>query len=115
MAESRIVLTGIRALGRHGANPGERDQPQEFVVDLDVLVSVGGDALEATADYRTLAAAARQAVTEWSFVLLESLADAVAIAVSECEGVLSATAVVHKPQAARSMGLDGVAATATRP
>ena len=36
MTTSRIFLSGIRAAGRHGANPGEKDRPQEFVVDLDI-------------------------------------------------------------------------------
>jgi len=34
---SRITVAGIRAEGRHGANPGERDSAQPFVVDLDVV------------------------------------------------------------------------------
>jgi dihydroneopterin aldolase len=45
--------------------------------------------------------------------LLESLARAVASAVAAMPRVTRATAVVHKPNAARSVGLDGVAAAAT--
>ena len=40
MVTSRLFLTGITASGRHGANPGEKDQAQDFVVDLDVEVEV---------------------------------------------------------------------------
>ena len=29
------------ASGRHGARPGEKDEPQDFVVDLDLEVDVG--------------------------------------------------------------------------
>ena len=29
-----IHLVSIHAFGRHGASPGERDTPQEFVIDV---------------------------------------------------------------------------------
>jgi dihydroneopterin aldolase len=109
----RLFLSGIRAAGRHGANPGEKDHPQEFVVDLDVEVSVPADDIERTADYRRLSAIARRTVEAESFDLLESLADAVARAVCAADHVRAATAVVHKPAAAASIGIDGVAAAAT--
>jgi len=113
VARSRVLLTGIAAMGRHGANPGERDEPQDFVVDLDVTVEVSGDDLDRTIDYRALADLARDTVAETSFVLLESLAAAVASAVGNVPQVTSATARVHKPGAAEHMGLDDVAAEAT--
>jgi dihydroneopterin aldolase len=113
VATSRVFLSGIRASGRHGANPGEKDAPQEFVVDLDVEVVVAGDRIGATADYRRLASTAHDAVAGTSFDLLESLATAVATAVVALPRVVSATAVVHKPAAARSLGVDGVAAAAS--
>lgn len=113
MTTSRSFLSGIRVAGRHGANPGEKDRPQEFVVDLDVEVTVDADAVDATADYRRLAAIARETVERRSFDLLESLADGVARAVAATGHVQRVTAVVHKPAAARSIGVDGVAAAAT--
>ena len=73
-----MVLEGLKAEGRHGANPGERIHPQEFVVDLDVLLEFDRDSLEATVDYRALADMARNTVAQTSFELLESLAEAVA-------------------------------------
>jgi dihydroneopterin aldolase len=113
MVTTRLFLTGITAAGRHGAKPGEKDQPQDFVVDLDVEVEVGGDELSATADYRELIRTARSTVQERSFDLLESIAYAVAAAVLEHEGVTRVSAVVHKPAAARSNDVQGVAAAAT--
>jgi len=110
---NRLFLTGIRASGHHGASPGEKDAPQEFVVDLDVEVCVSGDALECTADYRKLIGAARDVVTNDSFDLLETVADSVASAVAGVPGVVRATAIVHKPAAARSSDVQGVAAAAT--
>ena len=113
MTTSRLFLTGIQAQGRHGANPGEQDQPQGFVVDLDVEVEVAGDEIGATADYRALIRTARETIERERFALLENLADAVARAVASSAGVVRAMAVVHKPAAARSNDVSGVAAAAT--
>jgi dihydroneopterin aldolase len=110
---SRLFLTGIAASGRHGASPGEKDRLQDFVVDLDVEVEVSSDDIEATADYRRLVQTARDIVAGESLDLLESLAGAVAQAVSGLPRVLRATAIVHKPAAARSSEIQGIAAAAT--
>lgn len=107
---TRLFLTGIGAAGRHGANPGEKDEPQDFVVDLDVEVDVEADALAQTADYRGLIRTAREIVERTSYELLESIAAAVARGVVSHEGVLRVTAIVHKPAAARSNEVQGVAA-----
>lgn len=113
MNETRILVTGIAASGRLGANPGEKDAPQDVVVDLDVIVSVAADDLGATADYRGLIATARSAVAGASPDLLETLAHLVAAAVAASPGVVRATATVHKPAAARSNDVRDVAAAAT--
>jgi dihydroneopterin aldolase len=110
---SRLFLTGIRCEGRHGANPGEKDTPQPFVVDLDLDVRVDGDHVDETADYRAVAQAARDTVAGTSFDLLESLAGAVAQAVFGMDRVTRVTAVVHKPNAARSVGVEGIAAASS--
>lgn len=110
---TRLFLTGITARGRHGANPGEKDEPQDFVVDLDVEVEVADDRLASTADYRSLIRAARETVEHGSFDLLETLAHAVADAVLAQAGVVRVNAVVHKPGAARSNDVQGVAAAAS--
>ena len=110
---TRLFLTGISARGRHGANPGEKDEPQDFVVDLDVEVEVEVDRLSSTADYRSLIRTARETVEQGSFDLLETLAHAVADAVVEQMGVVRVNVVVHKPGAARSNDVQGVAAAAS--
>jgi dihydroneopterin aldolase len=110
---TRLFLTGITVQGRHGANPGEKDQPQDFVVDLDVEVEVADDLLSSTADYRSLIRTARETVEQGSFDLLETLAHAVADVIVQQEGVLRVSAVVHKPGAARSNDVQGVAAAAS--
>jgi dihydroneopterin aldolase len=110
VTSARLFLSGIREDGRHGARSGEKDQPQPFVVDLDLQVDVGEDAIGGTADYRAIADAVREVVREGSFDLIESLAAAVADRIAGIPRVRSVTAVVHKPNAAGRLGIDGVAA-----
>ncbi len=110
---SVISIGGIRAQGRHGANQGEQLYPQDFLVDVEVWVEVEEDSLQGTVDYRTIVDAVRGAVATTSFQLLESLAEAVASELIELAPVLRATAVVHKPGAASSMGVADVSAEVT--
>ncbi len=115
MSTARLFLSGIRAEGRHGARSGEKDVPQPFVVDLDLEVDVGEDAIEGTADYRGITEAVRAIVQTGSFDLIEALAWAIAEEVAGMDRVTRVTAVVHKPNAAGRLGIDGVAAAATAP
>jgi dihydroneopterin aldolase len=114
VSEAELILRGIRARGRHGASPGEPDEPQEFVIDLELSVDVGADHLDQTADYRELARASRAAVEAEPVVLLETLAGRVADAVAQVERVVRVQATVHKPRAAASVDADDVSATAVR-
>jgi len=113
VSRARLFLSGIRAEGRHGARPGEKDAPQPFVVDLDLEVDVAEDAIDGTADYRGIVEAVREVIEGSSFDLIESLAAAIADRVTGVSRVASATAVVHKPNAAERLGIDGVAAAAS--
>jgi dihydroneopterin aldolase len=108
-----ISIDGIKAPGRHGANPGEQLAVQEFVVDVEVWVAVEADALEGTLDYRTVVDTVRRTVETSSFELLEALTEAVATDLIELEPALRVTAVVHKPAAAASMGVADVSAEVT--
>ena len=115
MSRARLFLTGIHAEGRHGARPGEKDEPQPFVVDLDLEVEVGEDAIGGTADYRDVSDRARSVVQEGSFDLIETMAETIATACLVFERVVRVTVIVHKPNAARRLGIDGVAAALTLP
>jgi 7,8-dihydroneopterin aldolase/epimerase/oxygenase len=112
---ARLFLSGIRAEGHHGARPGEKDDPQPFVVDLDLEVDVGRDDIDATADYRGISEAVRGVIQDRSFDLIESMAAAIADECLASDPIVRATVVVHKPNAATRLGVDGVAAAVTRP
>jgi dihydroneopterin aldolase len=113
MTTSRLFLSGIRASGRHGARPGEKDEPQPFVIDLDLTVEVAEDRIEATADYRAITERVRAVVEGESFDLIEMLADRIAREVLRMDRLVGVTAVVHKPNAATRLEIDGVAAAVT--
>jgi dihydroneopterin aldolase len=110
-----LRLTGIRAEGRHGASPGERDRPQPFLVDLDLVVEATGDSLDSTGDYRAAVDAVRRVVEMESHALIETMAARIASLVAEVRGVRSCRAVVHKPEAARRLGSADVSAEAVAP
>ena len=112
---ARLFLSGIHAEGRHGARPGGKDNAQPFVVDLDLEVEVGSDRIDATADYRGVSERVRGIVREGSFDLIETMAAEIADACLAFPAVRRATVVVHKPNAATRLGIDGVAAAVTRP
>ena len=110
---ARLFLSGIRAHGQHGARPGEKDERQPFVVDLDLEVDAAEDTMDATADYRLLVDAVRDLVETSSFDLIETMATRVAERLVAFDHVTKATVVVHKPNAARRLGIDGAAAAVT--
>ena len=115
MTTARLFLSGIRASGHHGARPGEKDEAQDIVVDLDVEVNVGDDVIAGTADYRGIIEAVRAIVEQRSFDLIESMATTIADEILALDRVARVTAVVHKPNAAVRLDIDGVAAAATAP
>ena len=113
--KARLFLSGIRAEGHHGARPGEKDAAQPFVVDLDLEVEVTGDEIDGTADYRGITERVRAVIEDGSFDLIEAMAAAIADACLAFGPIARATVVVHKPNAATRLGIDGVAAAVTRP
>ena len=93
----RIEIRHLRVMARHGVLPEERERAQPFSIDLDVWVdtsaAAAGDDLALTVDYGRLSeAVATLAVTE-SYLLLESLAQAVATAVLDHDERIGAVEV----------------------
>ncbi|WP_211328983.1 dihydroneopterin aldolase [Thermomonospora umbrina] len=99
----RIELTGLRARGRHGCLPAERELGQEFVVDvalgLDTRPAAAGDDLSRTVDYGSLAGRLVAIVEGEPVNLIETLAENLAAACLEDPTVQEAHVTVHKPAA----------------
>ena len=115
MTVARLRLTGIRAEGHHGARPGEKDDAQSFVVDLELDVDVAADQIDATADYRGVSEAVRAVIADRSFDLIEVMAAEIAGIVLAMPHVAQVTATVRKPNAATRLDIDGVSASVTLP
>ncbi|MFG2087946.1 MULTISPECIES: dihydroneopterin aldolase [unclassified Spirillospora] len=103
MSLDHIELRGLRARGRHGCLPAERELGQEFVVDavlgLDTRPAAAGDDLSRTVDYGTLAGRLVAVVEGEPVNLLETLADRLATICLEDTTVCEVEITVHKPSA----------------
>ncbi|MDQ2871903.1 MAG: dihydroneopterin aldolase [Candidatus Eremiobacteraeota bacterium] len=97
----RIALRGIRASGRHGANPGEREREQPFTIDLEIEIDLHvperSDALSDTVNYAELHARIVSIVESTSFELLERLAGEMLRAVFADPRVRAAQLTLAKP------------------
>ena len=96
----RIVLEGMSFSGRHGVRPAERDQPQEFKVNVELEADLSEpgrtDRLEDTVDYRKVRAIAREVIEGEPAKLLESLAARIADGVLALPKVAAVTVRVAK-------------------
>ncbi len=109
----RIVLRGLRAVGRHGVLEAERRDGQPFALDvalhLDTAEAAAGDDLSATVDYGGLAEELVTVLTGEPVALLETLAARVAQRCLDRSGRIAAVdVVVHKPQAPLTVPFEDV-------
>jgi dihydroneopterin aldolase len=108
----RITLRGVRAYGRHGAYPGERDAEQAFdveaVVDIDLRAAERSDDLADTLNYTELYERVVTIVQSTSWLLLERLAGEIVASIFRDARVSRAEVSVSKPGI-----LDGAPAAVT--
>jgi dihydroneopterin aldolase len=102
----RIALEGMVFSGRHGVRPAEREQPQEFKVDVKVdadLAAPGrSDRVEETVDYRLVYAIAKDVVEGESAKLIETLAHRIAERVLELDKVAAVSVrIAKRPESMR--------------
>ncbi len=113
-----ITLTGLRARGHHGVYDHEREQGQEFVVDVSLELDLDGaartDNVVDTVHYGHLADRLVAVVTGDPVHLIETLADRLAAACLADRRVTAATVTVHKPQAPIEHEFADVAVTLRR-
>ena len=103
VAGDRIVLRGLVVRGHHGVFEHERQDGQDFVVDLTVWVDLSAaaasDELSDTVDYGALAQRAAAIVGGEPCDLIESVAGRIADDVLTDRRVRAVEVVLHKPQA----------------
>ncbi|BDI23970.1 dihydroneopterin aldolase [Herbiconiux sp. L3-i23] len=99
----RIELVGVRAFGRHGVYAHEREQGQEFVVDVVLHLSLASaaatDDVADTVHYGELAERIVALVGAEPVALIETLAQRIADDVLSDVRVNSVDVTVHKPSA----------------
>ena len=114
----RITLTGLRVRAHHGVFDFEREQGQEFVIDVAVAVDLAGaasgDDLARTVHYGELAEAVADAVRRDPVDLIETVAERVAAVALAYPAVEEVEVTVHKPEAPISVPFDDVAVTIVR-
>jgi dihydroneopterin aldolase len=97
----RISVRGLRAMGRHGWAPGERERVQAFDIELNLQVDLQraalSDDLSDTVDYAALCARIAGVVEGTSFALLERLAAEVLDAIFSEACVAGAAVTIAKP------------------
>ncbi len=113
-----VVLTGLRVRANHGVFDFERENGQEFVIDvtarLDLRPAASGDDLAATVHYGELAEEVVAAVERDPVDLIETVAERVAGVVLAHPPVHSVEVTVHKPQAPISVPFGDVAVRIVR-
>lgn len=108
-----IVLTGLRVRAHHGVYDFERENGQDFVVDvtawLDLAAPAASDDVATTVHYGELAEEIADAVRRDPVDLIETVAERVAGVVLAHPPVDAVEVTVHKPDAPISVPFGDVA------
>lgn len=114
----RITLSGVRAFGRHGVYDSEREQGQEFSVDVTMHLSLrtaaASDDVADTVHYGELADQIAAIIEGEPVNLIETLAQRIATAVLHDARVEVVEITVHKPNAPIVPAFDDVSVTIVR-
>lgn len=113
-----IVLTGLTVFGRHGVYDHERENGQEFTIDLRLRMplqdAAASDDVADTVHYGELAERVAQVVSGEPVNLIETLAERIAAVALADSRVHSVTVTVHKPHAPIALTFSDVAVTVHR-
>jgi len=103
MSTDSITLTGIRVNAHHGVYDFERENGQDFVVDvtvwLDLARASASDDVGQTIHYGQLAEEIAQAATHNPVDLIETVAERIAAVVLAHKPAERVQVTVHKPSA----------------
>ena len=119
MGHDTIRLTGLKLSGRHGVFAFEKENPQPFVVDVELDMDLSGpgrsDSLTDTVSYAEVADLIEGVFTGTSYDLIEALAETTARKLLLHDRRIEAVEVtVHKPQAPLTQAFDDVSVTVRR-
>lgn len=113
-----INLTGLTVFGRHGVYDHERENGQEFTIDLRLSLSLAeaaaSDDVADTVHYGELAEKVAGVVAGDPVDLIETLAARIADAALEDQRVQAVRVTVHKPHAPIPLTFSDVSVTLHR-
>lgn len=113
-----IRLTGLRIFAHHGVLDFERENGQEFIIDLEIAVDLApaaaSDDVTKTIHYGELAEAVYAAVQADTVDLIETVAERVAAIALSYERAALVTVTIHKPAAPITVPFGDVSVTITR-
>ena len=111
----RVFLRGLELQARLGIYAHEKAAPQRVVIGVELAVEdphapsgIGPDHLDRVVDYETVVKAARRVAAAGHVLLVETLAERIAIAALEDPRVLAVRVTVEKPDAFPDVASVGV-------
>lgn len=115
----KISIKGLKLFAYHGVNPEEKENGQNFVIDLDYYVNIARacqmDTLDDTISYAKVVKTIRRVFTAEKYDLIERAAQVIADAVlDEFEDIFKVEITLKKPEAPISAEFDYVAVSITR-
>ncbi|MES2713897.1 MAG: dihydroneopterin aldolase [Pseudomonadota bacterium] len=117
----RVFLRGLEVWARLGVHAHEKQGPQRVLIgielaveDRDVVSGVGADQLNRVVDYERVVEAARRIAGGEHVLLVETLAERIALAALADPQVVSARVQVEKPDAFPDVASVGVVVERTR-
>ncbi len=114
----KIIIKGLTLKAYHGVNPEEKENGQNFVLDITALTDIGNahlsDDLNETVSYAKIIKTVRAVFTEKSYDLIERAAHVVCEALlKNYHKIAEVTVLLKKPEAPISAEFDYVAVEET--
>lgn len=115
----KISIKGLKLFAYHGVNPEEKEDGQNFIIDLDYYLNIvkacNQDTLEDTVSYAKVVKVIRRVFTAEKYDLIERAAQVVADAVlDEFTEITKVEITLKKPEAPIKVDFDYVAVTICR-
>lgn len=115
----KISIKGLKLFAYHGVNPEEKENGQNFVIDLDYYVNIARacqmDTLDDTVSYAKVVKTIRRVFTAEKYDLIERAAQVIADAVlDEFDDIFKVEVTLKKPEAPISVEFDYVAVSIMR-
>lgn len=115
----KITIKNLKIFAYHGVNPEEKENGQEFYIDLDYYVNIAkachNDSIEDTVSYAKVVKVITKAFTDQKYNLIEKAAQVIADAVLDSfEEIFRVDITLKKPQAPVSAEFEYMAVSISR-